>query len=91
MKAFILQKIAVLLVGGVASNKILRDKMTIMTRLHGARYGDTPPEYAGDNGAMIAYTGLLLYRYGITSKPEETIVRQRWRLDEVDLPWLMNY
>ncbi len=81
----------VLLVGGVASNKVLKEKMMIMSRTHNARYGDTPPEYAGDNGAMIAYTGLLLYKHNIVIEPEKAFVRQRWRLDEVDLPWLMNY
>lgn len=81
----------VLVVGGVASNKVLRSKLIAMSRIHNARYGDVPPEYAGDNGAMIAYTGLLLYKHGITVEPEKAYIKQRWRLDEVDLPWLMNY
>ncbi|OYT37934.1 MAG: UGMP family protein [Desulfurococcales archaeon ex4484_58] len=81
----------VLLVGGVASNKILQEKLSAMTKLHNARFGSTPSEYAGDNGAMIAYTGLLLYMHGITVEPDKAFIKQRWRLDEVELPWLMNY
>ncbi len=78
----------VLLTGGVASNEYLNRKLDIMARLHGARFYTIPGEYAGDNGAMIAWTGLLLYIHGVTVEPEEAFVRQRWRLDEVELPWL---
>ncbi|WP_052833693.1 KEOPS complex N(6)-L-threonylcarbamoyladenine synthase Kae1 [Staphylothermus hellenicus] len=80
----------VLLVGGVASNKVLREKLELMTSLHGAKYSGTPPEYSGDNGAMIAYTGLLGYLHNIMVEPRKAFVRQRWRLDEVDLPWIQN-
>jgi N6-L-threonylcarbamoyladenine synthase len=78
----------VLLVGGVAANKYLREKLTIMASIHGAKYAGTPPEYAGDNGAMIAYTGLLGYLYNVFIDPEKAFIRQRWRIDEVDLPWI---
>jgi len=81
----------VLLVGGVASNPLLRGKMALMAKFHGAKFGETPPEYAGDNGAMIAYTGLLLYLHNVSVEPEKAFVKQRWRLDEVYLPWLENY
>ncbi len=80
----------VLLVGGVASNKYLREKLVTMTRVHGAKYAGTPPEYAGDNGAMIALTGFLGYVHNIHIEPEKAFIRQRWRLDEVELPWLPN-
>ncbi|MCY0868575.1 MAG: KEOPS complex N(6)-L-threonylcarbamoyladenine synthase Kae1 [Desulfurococcus sp.] len=77
-----------LLVGGVASNRVLRGKMEALREIYGIDYYGTPPEVAGDNGVMIAYTGLLLYLYGKTSRPEETRVRQRYRLDEEVYPWL---
>jgi len=80
----------VLLVGGVAVNPLLKEKMMIMTNMHNARLGYTPPQFAGDNGAMIAYTGLLLHMHGVAIEPEEAFVKQRWRLDEVYLPWLEN-
>ncbi len=84
-------KSEVLLVGGVAASRELNDKMVKMARLHGAKYGATPPEFSGDNGAMIAYTGLLLYLHNVVVEPERAFIRQRWRLDEVELPWLTSY
>ncbi|MEM4481560.1 MAG: KEOPS complex N(6)-L-threonylcarbamoyladenine synthase Kae1 [Desulfurococcaceae archaeon] len=81
-------KESILLVGGVASNKLLRSKMEQVARFHGVRYYGTPPEIAGDNGLMIAYAGLLHYLCGKVSKPEEVAVRQRLRLDEATYPWL---
>ncbi|MEL9909100.1 MAG: KEOPS complex N(6)-L-threonylcarbamoyladenine synthase Kae1 [Desulfurococcus sp.] len=77
-----------LLVGGVASNKVLRWKMETLTSIYNVKYYGTPPDVAGDNGVMIAYTGLLLYLYGRISKPEETYVKQRYRIDEETYPWL---
>jgi len=81
----------VLLVGGVASNTVLQDKLRNMIMQYDAVFGYTPPEYAGDNGAMIAYTGLLLHLHNVSVEPSNAFIKQRWRLDEVDLPWLMNY
>ncbi len=78
----------VLLTGGVAANEVLNSKLDKMSRLHDAKYYTVPLEYAGDNGAMIAWTGLLAYLHNIFVDPEKAFVRQRWRLDEVDLPWL---
>ncbi len=82
------RKKEVLLTGGVAANEYLNSKLDKMSRLHNARFYTVPPEYAGDNGAMIAWTGLLLYTYGVTIDPMKAFVKQRWRLDEADLPWI---
>jgi N6-L-threonylcarbamoyladenine synthase len=78
----------VLLVGGVASNTILREKFEALAGFYGVKYYGTPPEIAGDNGLMIAYTGLLQYLYGRLVEPENLVVRQRFRLDEETYPWL---
>ena len=82
------RKKEVLLTGGVAANVYLNSKLDKMAKLHNARFYTVPHEYAGDNGAMIAWTGLLLYVHGVTIDPLKAFVRQRWRLDEVDLPWI---
>jgi len=37
---------------------------------------------------MIAYTGALAYTHGITISVSESQVRQRWRIDEVEIPWI---
>ncbi len=78
----------VVLVGGVAGSKRLQEKVRIMSSYHDAEYKPIPYEYARDNGAMIAWTGLLLYKHNIIVKPIEAKVFQRWRLDEVPVPWL---
>ena len=77
----------VLVVGGVAASPYLREKIEMMAKTWQAKSLIVPPEYARDNGAMIAWTGLLAYMHNITIKPEEAVIRQRWRLDEVDIPW----
>lgn len=81
------KKKEVLVVGGVASSPVLREKFEVMSMLRGVRLGIIPPQYAVDNGVMIAWTGLLMFKHGVTVKPEEAYVRQRWKLDQVDVPW----
>lgn len=82
-----LGKSEVLIVGGVAASRYLVEKFRAMAEHRGVRLYVTPPKYAVDNGVMIAWTGLLMLRHGITVKPEEAVVRQRWRLDSVDIYW----
>ncbi len=77
----------ILLVGGVAASRTLQEKFKAMARYHGAEVKVVPPKYAVDNGVMIAWTGLLAYKHGVTIPIDKAIVRQRWRLDEVDIPW----
>lgn len=36
---------------------------------------------------MIALTGILALSHGITIDIEKALVRQRWRVDKVDIPW----
>ena len=77
----------VTLTGGVAANRVLNRKMEIMARLHGAVYKPVDVRYSGDNGVMIAVTGLAAFKRGVTIDPRRAFIRQRWRIDEVDLPW----
>jgi N6-L-threonylcarbamoyladenine synthase len=77
----------VLIVGGVAASVSLREKLRRLEEEWGITVKIVPPEYSGDNGAMIAYTGLLAAKSNITVSVEESIVRPRWRIDKVDIPW----
>ena len=77
-----------LVVGGVAASKYLREKFEVMAKLRNVELAIVPPKYAVDNGVMIAWTGLLAFKSNITVEPEKAYVRQRWRLDEVDIPWI---
>ncbi|MCE4605586.1 MAG: N(6)-L-threonylcarbamoyladenine synthase Kae1 [Desulfurococcales archaeon] len=78
---------SVVLTGGVAANKVLAMKVASMAESRRARHGVVPPRLAGDNGVMIALTGALALAHGITVRVEEAIIRQRWRVDRVDVPW----
>jgi N6-L-threonylcarbamoyladenine synthase len=81
------RKREVIVTGGVAASPVLREKMQLMAEYHGARASWPPPQLAGDNGAMIAWVGLLNFLAGITVSIEDSVVKQRWRLDAVEIPW----
>jgi len=77
----------VTLTGGVARSRLLCEKLERMAELHGATFKPVEPQYAGDNGAMIAYTGALAYSTGVTVEVRESRIRPLWRLDQVEIPW----
>ncbi len=78
----------VLLTGGVARNKRLQEMIEYISKEHDAEFHVVPPSLAGDNGAMIAWTGILEYASGRIIRVEESRVKPRWRLDEVTVPWM---
>ena len=82
------EKPEVLLTGGVAANKRLQEMLKVIAEEHNARFCVVPKEYALDNGAMIAWTGVLAYKHGLTIPVEKSMVKRKWRLDEVDVPWV---
>jgi len=82
------EKREVLLTGGVAANKRLQTMLTIVAGEHDAKFNVVPREFATDNGAMIAWTGLLAYTSGLVTPIEESFVKVRWRVDKVDVPWV---
>ena len=55
------EKKEVLLTGGVAANKRLQEMIKYICDDHNARFEVVPLRYAGDNGAMIAWTGILTF------------------------------
>lgn len=81
------EKNEVLLTGGVAANKRLQTMVEAVAEEHDARFCVVPSEFAIDNGAMIAWTGLLAFKHGIKTPINESYVKLRWRLDEVEVPW----
>lgn len=77
-----------LVVGGVAANRRLSGMLQTMAERHGASVMVVPPQFSGDCGAQIAWTGLLAYRAGESlGSVAESVVRQSWRLDTVRTPW----
>ena len=79
----------VLLVGGVACNERLQQMMGEMCKERGGSVCAMDERYCIDNGAMIAYAGLLEYMSngmkGIELK--DTTFTQRFRTDEVNVLW----
>lgn len=82
------KKHEVMLCGGVAANSRLREMLKIMSLEHYADFYMPPVKYCGDNGAMIAWMGQLIYKYGKTQGIEDTTVIQKYRTDQVDVPWM---
>ena len=79
----------VLLTGGVAASKRLQEMLNIMCKERDALFFVCPREYAGDNGAMIAYNGLIDHKSRKKAEKQEKIdFIQRWRTDQVDVKWL---
>ena len=82
------EKKEVLLTGGVAANKRLQSMIKAIAEEHYAKFCVVPKEFAMDNGAMIAWTGVLAYTHGTVTPIERSFVKLRWRLDEVEIPWV---
>jgi universal protein Kae1 len=82
------EKKEVLLTGGVAANRRLQAMLRVIADEHDAKFSVVPREFASDNGAMIAWTGVLAYTHGLITPIEESFVRLRWRVEKVDVPWV---
>jgi len=78
----------VLLTGGVAANHRLQSMLRVIAEEHEARFCVVPRGLAADNGAMIAWTGVLAYLSGVSTPVEKSYVNVKWRLEEVNVPWV---
>ncbi|XP_024032654.1 probable tRNA N6-adenosine threonylcarbamoyltransferase [Morus notabilis] len=77
----------ILIVGGVGCNERLQEMMRVMCSERGGRLFATDDRYCIDNGAMIAYTGLLAFAHGASTPLEKSTFTQRFRTDEVEAIW----
>jgi bifunctional N6-L-threonylcarbamoyladenine synthase / protein kinase Bud32 len=82
------KKKEVMLCGGVAANRRMGEMLALMSDEHFAEFYQPPLEYCGDNGAMIAWMGQLMYQTRMVQDIEDTTVKQRYRTDDVDVPWM---
>lgn len=82
------EKKELLLTGGIAAAPRLQEMCQIMCAERDAAFHVPPRGLCRDNGAMIAYEGLLEYTHGTRMDMEGTAVRQKWRTDEVEVTWL---
>ena len=64
--------------------------LNIMADEHGADFYMPEMKLCGDNGVMIAWLGLLINKYSGPLEMGDTGIIQRFRTDEVDIPWVSN-
>lgn len=87
------KKESVLLTGGVAANSRLQSMISNVADEQKSIYHVVPKNLAGDNGVMIAMTGVLLFKNKVFLPIKESQVIPRWRSDQVEVGWLneLNY
>jgi N6-L-threonylcarbamoyladenine synthase len=85
------EKKELLLVGGVSANKELSHMLNLACQRHKVKFNSCPISFAGDNGAQIAWTGILSYLKTRNSIDiSESFVNQSWRVDSVNVTWRRN-
>jgi universal protein Kae1 len=81
-----LGKDQVLLTGGVAANERLQKMLGTMCKERNGKFGVVPRELSGDQGAMIAWAGILDQKNKIRAGKAD--VDPRWRTDDVEVGWV---
>ena len=81
------EKSEVLLGGGVVQNKRLQEMVSTMATERGAKMFVPDRTLCMDNGAMIAWTGLVMHQGGVRMNVNDTMINQRFRTDEVEVTW----
>lgn len=81
------QKTEVVLGGGVACNQRLQDMVRTMADERGLTYACPPRPVLIDNGAMIAWQGLLQLGAGATTANADSGVLPYQRTDQVEVVW----
>ncbi len=80
-------KSEVLLGGGVVRNQRLFEMTATMANERGTEVFRPVGGLCVDNGAMIAWTGILMHNAGLETSIEDSGVNQKFRTDEVDVVW----
>lgn len=74
----------VIVVGGVAKNKMFKRMIKSICKEHGANFYSPPDKFNGDNGGMIAYAGHIIAKQNNAPlKINDIIPKPYWRVDEV--------
>ena len=80
------KKTELILIGGVAANKRLIEMLASMCEARGVQFKAVPLAYAGDQGVMIAWQGLLEYCAGKRAITPDIYPYER--TDEVSINWM---
>jgi len=81
------EKTEVLLGGGVVRNRRLQEMVRIMAEERSADFFIPAPDLCIDNGAMIAWTGLVMHNAGVKMDISATEINQKFRTDDVEVTW----
>jgi glycoprotease/Kae1 family metallohydrolase len=73
--------------GGVAQSKRLKEMLAEIAKEHGARFGFAEDEFNADNGAMVAFVGEQKLLRGEATLIGKCFIRQRFRPDSVQISW----
>ncbi len=82
------EKKDLLLTGGVAASKALRQMLQIMCAARNCKFFVPAFEACVDSGLLPGWLGIVEHRAGVRMKLEETAVDQRQRTDSVEVKWL---
>ncbi len=81
------KKEELLLTGGVASARRLQKMLKEMCEAREISFFVPKREYCVDNGAMIAWTGILKYLFSGGITLDKSRIKQKWRVDQVEIKW----
>jgi len=85
------KKKEVMVVGGVAASKALRTMLEALGKQRKVKLGFVPLEFAGDNGAMIAWQGYLQFVQGKERQTiKETKADPNQRLDRIKISYIKD-
>ncbi len=83
------KKKEIMVVGGVAASKSLQSMLEKLAKQRDLKIGVVPLEFAGDNGAMIAWQSYLQYFKGKDrQKLKDTKINPSQRLDKIKINYL---
>ncbi|MEJ2295468.1 MAG: UGMP family protein, partial [Candidatus Lokiarchaeota archaeon] len=75
------------LTGGVAANKRLQAMILYISKEHKAKFAVVPFKFTGDNGIMIAWTGVLRYKTEEQRDNLKIMIDPKERMDTLTVPW----
>lgn len=84
------EKKEILLTGGVAASRTLRKMLETMAIERKAKIFVPPIPTCTDNGAMIAWLGLIEFKNGNRMKLSETGIKPMQRTDQVKVNWAID-
>jgi N6-L-threonylcarbamoyladenine synthase len=77
-----------LLGGGVASNLRLQEMCRLMCEGRGGKLFVPERQFLVDNGSQISWLGILMYKSGIRTRVEDSVIKPYERTDDMKVSWV---